>query len=245
MEKTLSLLGKNDFVNYKDFYLTSKGRARLTTMLRPDLRDKLALIADSKGISLADVLETIICEYFEIDLRPQEEWLSVEDSAKAISASVSTVRRLLPALRSSSPNSVKTTGRMGKIIIKLDALIAVQNIADRESNYLPSMPDADPEDNSKSGFVYLISDGSLFKIGYSINPIGRLSQLKTGNASAELVDYFPASKNDEKKLHKYFIAKKANLEWFRLSIEDVEKIKEYFAGKGYIYASVNSQKELF
>lgn len=45
--------------------LTSKGRARFTTMLRPDLRDKLETIAQNKGMSLADVLEIMITDYLD------------------------------------------------------------------------------------------------------------------------------------------------------------------------------------
>lgn len=44
--------------------LTARGRARFTTMLRPDLREKLEAIASNRGISIADVIEIIIEEYF-------------------------------------------------------------------------------------------------------------------------------------------------------------------------------------
>lgn len=43
--------------------LTARGRARFTTMLRPDLRSKLEAIASNRGITIADVLETVIEEY--------------------------------------------------------------------------------------------------------------------------------------------------------------------------------------
>jgi hypothetical protein len=43
--------------------LTARGRARFTTMLRPDLRDKLEAIASNRAISIADVIETMIEEY--------------------------------------------------------------------------------------------------------------------------------------------------------------------------------------
>jgi hypothetical protein len=46
--------------------LTAKGRVKFTTMLRPDLRAKLETLAASNHISAADVLETIIQEYFDI-----------------------------------------------------------------------------------------------------------------------------------------------------------------------------------
>lgn len=46
--------------------LTAKGRVKLTTMIKPDLRDMLQAVADNNAISLADVLETILLEYFDI-----------------------------------------------------------------------------------------------------------------------------------------------------------------------------------
>lgn len=46
--------------------LTAKGRAKFTTMLRRDLREQLQNIADNNAISIADVLETVIEEYFAI-----------------------------------------------------------------------------------------------------------------------------------------------------------------------------------
>jgi hypothetical protein len=46
--------------------LTAKGRAKFTTMLKPELRQRLERIAQNRQISVADVLETIITE----DLTP-------------------------------------------------------------------------------------------------------------------------------------------------------------------------------
>jgi len=44
--------------------LTAKNRAKFTTMLRPDLRAKLQNVADNHAMSIADVLEIVIEEYF-------------------------------------------------------------------------------------------------------------------------------------------------------------------------------------
>lgn len=46
--------------------LTAKGRVKLTTMIKPELRDMLQAVADNNAISLADVLETILLEYFDM-----------------------------------------------------------------------------------------------------------------------------------------------------------------------------------
>jgi hypothetical protein len=43
--------------------LTNKGRAKFTTMLKPELRQKLQSIATNRQISVADVIETMITEY--------------------------------------------------------------------------------------------------------------------------------------------------------------------------------------
>lgn len=46
--------------------LTAKDRAKFTTMLKPDLRSMLQAVADNRAISIADVLETILIEYFDL-----------------------------------------------------------------------------------------------------------------------------------------------------------------------------------
>ena len=47
--------------------VTAKGRAKFTTMLRTDLREKLANLSQKHQISIADALEQIITEYLGID----------------------------------------------------------------------------------------------------------------------------------------------------------------------------------
>lgn len=46
--------------------LTQKNRAKFTTMLRPDLKQKLDHVAKRNTMSIADVLEVVIEEYFEL-----------------------------------------------------------------------------------------------------------------------------------------------------------------------------------
>lgn len=50
--------------------LTAKGRAKFTTMLKPELRQRLERIAQNRQISVADVVETIILEYLDIPKTP-------------------------------------------------------------------------------------------------------------------------------------------------------------------------------
>lgn len=47
--------------------LNSKGRKVFTTTLKPEYRELLSNVAYNKGISIADVLEDIIREYFKIN----------------------------------------------------------------------------------------------------------------------------------------------------------------------------------
>jgi len=47
--------------------LTAKNRAKFTTMLKPDLKEKLQNVADRNHMSIADVLEVIITDYFGLD----------------------------------------------------------------------------------------------------------------------------------------------------------------------------------
>jgi predicted amidohydrolase YtcJ len=46
--------------------ITAKGRAKFTTMLRTDLREKLDNLARRNNISIADALELIVTEYLGI-----------------------------------------------------------------------------------------------------------------------------------------------------------------------------------
>jgi hypothetical protein len=45
---------------------TIKGRKKFTTMLHPDLKTKLGNVAKNNQMSIADVLEIIVKEYFDL-----------------------------------------------------------------------------------------------------------------------------------------------------------------------------------
>lgn len=79
---------------------------------------------------------------------------------------------------------------------------------------------------TKKGFVYLITDGELFKIGYSANhPSTRLAQCQTGNPnSLSLVGFVNGDLETEKELHRRFAANRVRGEWFSLSATDVKSI---------------------
>ena len=75
------------------------------------------------------------------------------------------------------------------------------------------------------GYVYLLTDGELFKIGVTRGKIeNRIKKLQTGNPySISLVAYHKSSNpfKIEKMLHARHINKRVNNEWFELSNEDV------------------------
>jgi hypothetical protein len=81
------------------------------------------------------------------------------------------------------------------------------------------------------GYVYLLHrlGTSFYKIGYSINPIRRLSQVKTESlcTNIQLIHAFPteAMKRDEQKLHTVFNPYRRYGEWFELPNEAVQLIK--------------------
>jgi hypothetical protein len=68
--------------------------------------------------------------------------------------------------------------------------------------------------------VYIISDGSRVKIGWSRNPEKRLKQLQTGNPSKlKLLKVYDVLRVKERYLHKSLMLYKTrhNGEWFDIS----------------------------
>lgn len=79
-------------------------------------------------------------------------------------------------------------------------------------------------------YVYVISNGSYYKIGKAINPEKRLKTLQTGNpGELWIVVKYKSEKycyQIETALHHTFGHKKVNLEWFDLTAEDLLRIKD-------------------
>lgn len=81
---------------------------------------------------------------------------------------------------------------------------------------------------SKTGIVYILKAGDVFKIGVTSGSLSnRIKELQTGNPykivvyehSDEIEDYYKL----ESKLHEMFSHCKLNGEWFRLNNEDIFK----------------------
>lgn len=254
MKKTLSLSDAHAVKPLNYFGLTAKGRVRLTTMIRPDIRDKVILVARSKGMSLADVIETVLCEYFEIDSDQNQMWLTVMEASEFFNVSTSTIRRSLQIINEKFPYAAKYVGNKGIAYLRSDVLSDVVNgEIKKPSDYQEyfnaevSNPYQSPNDLIEhiKGFVYIVADGDLFKIGFSNNPKARLSQLKTGNAKCEMIYSFNGTYSDEQFLHKYFASKRGAGEWFKLTLEDIDNIKDFFYKKGPVYDAAKSQMTLF
>lgn len=72
------------------------------------------------------------------------------------------------------------------------------------------------------GYIYVLERNGLFKIGASRNPTKRAKTLRAKLlVQVSWIRMFQL----EKALHRRFAAKHAHGEWFRLSAEDVERIK--------------------
>lgn len=76
------------------------------------------------------------------------------------------------------------------------------------------------------GHIYLLTDGELFKIGYSSDhPSGRLRSCQTGNArELSIVASIRGPQSVEKTIHRMFAAKRVRGEWFALSDSDIDTI---------------------
>lgn len=76
--------------------------------------------------------------------------------------------------------------------------------------------DARGQREGRQGYVYLVTDGDLYKVGYSTNPHARVPELQTGNGRPlRLLFYFPGTLADEAALHLKYIDYNTVQEWFR------------------------------
>ena len=80
-------------------------------------------------------------------------------------------------------------------------------------------------------YLYLIKFNNLYKIGISVNPSNRLQQLSLGE-NAEIVHkkLYPHAKLIESAIHDIYSRKQVSGEWFELSDDDVELIKDFDMG---------------
>jgi|TARA_R110002153_G_scaffold37013_1_gene108998 hypothetical protein len=81
-------------------------------------------------------------------------------------------------------------------------------------------------------YLYCISDGSLCKFGFSIDPARRLKTLQTGNANKlkliHTVQVDEGVTKLERKLHKEYANLRVHGEWFRATAEEGENMLTWF-----------------
>lgn len=78
-------------------------------------------------------------------------------------------------------------------------------------------------------YTYLIFDGKFYKIGQSLHPDKRLSELKTANPKCRLICF--GYGRTEKQLHDIFAKNRISREWFDLRRSDVEMCIRLIDGK--------------
>jgi hypothetical protein len=73
---------------------------------------------------------------------------------------------------------------------------------------------------SKQGWIYLISDGRAYKIGYARDPEKRLRLLQTGSSeSLQIIAVINGPSSLERELHELFAGDRFRGEWFNSSRE--------------------------
>lgn len=77
------------------------------------------------------------------------------------------------------------------------------------------------------GYVYFVRAGEAIKIGYSVHPVKRMSELQTANPEPmELLGALRGTLQDEKAIHADFSHLEIREEWFRAEEELLDFIQE-------------------
>lgn len=80
-------------------------------------------------------------------------------------------------------------------------------------------------------FVYLMRNtrNGLTKIGYSSNPKSREATLQSEEPEIRLIAAFKVAREHEELVHNAYPQKRVRGEWFKLTEEDEEEIKDYLS----------------
>lgn len=82
-------------------------------------------------------------------------------------------------------------------------------------------------DENVGGYVYLMQDKDLIKIGKTKNnPTSRCNALKVGNANIKLIAYLFSDNYNllETQLHERYSSKKITGEWYKLSKKEIDSL---------------------
>lgn len=82
--------------------------------------------------------------------------------------------------------------------------------------------------------IYVIKAGEFYKIGYTsgrkLEP--RMSSMQTSNPyTLEAIGLWRGTESDEAALHAYYAHRRVRGEWFALTVDDVERIREIMEAK--------------
>lgn len=97
--------------------------------------------------------------------------------------------------------------------------------------------------------TYLVTDGKLYKIGQSNDPLKRLSVLKTANPKARIIAFGEGV--SEKYLHHVYKSRRIDREWFDLKNIDVCNIIRYLKNEmsttinPHIQKTSKSEEDIF
>lgn len=80
--------------------------------------------------------------------------------------------------------------------------------------------------NKTKVYIMIDKNTGYYKIGRSIKPKKRESTLQSEKPTIEMLFYFEATKDLELNLHKHFSSKRVRGEWFNLTNEDLDYIKQ-------------------
>lgn len=96
---------------------------------------------------------------------------------------------------------------------------------------VPDVVAPDHKPDVDAGHIYIIRAGEYFKIGKAKNTKRRLAHLQLPFEN-EIVASFPVANRHhvERELHKQFADKRANGEWFRLTVDDLSGISRDLGG---------------
>jgi hypothetical protein len=78
-----------------------------------------------------------------------------------------------------------------------------------------------------NGFIYAIRSGrsNLIKIGFSVEPRGRLKELQTGSPDKlELLQAWPGTRSDERRIHRFLRKNRVHGEWFQVNYDEAVRV---------------------
>jgi hypothetical protein len=149
--------------------------------------------------------------------------VSVPYIARICNKSKDEIRRCLNILESPDTDS-RSTNDEGKRIQKVDGGFRIINYWKyRNSGYAN---DRHTEDYDKNGYVYFAKFQDRIKIGHSVNPWARMSELKIAIPDIELIFVLKGARSLEQDYHNKFNRFRIKGEWFLIKNELATFINE-------------------